>query len=154
MVSITRHTGVTGTVVKGHQVASGCAVDSPFPLGTIAMQRPFFKKEGVSLDNIYPATINVSIAPKTFKLLTPKLTLKNIKWSPKHDAETFSFSPCTLVVDHREYQALIYYPHPDTKIGHVKNTSTLEILSTYIANLPYGTEVTLKLDQKEVILDE
>jgi hypothetical protein len=145
---------VEGTIVQGHQVASGLAENSPFPLGTIEMQLPFFKKNGVNLDDIYPATINVSIAPNTFKLIAPKVTMKNIKWSLDHDAETFSLSPCFLSVNNTEYPAYIYYPHPETKIGHFKNDSLLEILSQHIPDVPYGTQLRLRLNQAEIIVSE
>lgn len=97
------------TIVQGHQVSSGLADDSPFPLRTIEMQLPFFRNEGVNLDDIYAATINVSITPRTSGLIAPKMTMENIKWSLDHDAETFSFSlsPCFLSVDDTEYSAYI-----------------------------------------------
>jgi hypothetical protein len=140
--------------VQGHQVASGLADDSPFPLGTIEMQLPFFRNQGVNLDEIYAATINVSIAPRTFGLIAPKMTMENIKWSLDHDAETFSLSPCFLSVDDTEYPAYIYYPHPETKIGHFKNNSILEILCQHIPVVTYGTQLRLKLNQAEIIVSE
>ena len=148
------HTQVEGIIIKGHQVASGLAENSPFPLGTIEMQLPFFKKEGINLDGIYPATLNVSIAPKTFRLVAPKVTMKNIKWSLNHDAETFSLLPCVLSVNDSEHPAYVYYPHPETKIGHFKDNTILEILSEHIADVHYGTRLILKLNQAEIIISE
>lgn len=141
-----------GIVVQGHQVASGLAKNSPFPRGTIEMQLPFFKKEGVNIDQLHPATINVSIAPKTFKLVAPKMTMQNIKWSKDHEAETFSLSPCILEIDGTEHSAYIYYPHPETKIGHFKDATTLEILSHFIADVSYGMSITLKININEITL--
>jgi hypothetical protein len=143
---------VIGTVVRGHQVASGLAVNNPFPLGTIEMQLPFFKKKGVNVDSLYLGTINVSISPKKFEVVSPKITMKNIKWSQDHDEETFSLLPCILIVDDSEHHVLIYYPHPETKIGHLKDKSTIEILSDYIVNISYGTRIMLKLNQYEIII--
>jgi hypothetical protein len=52
-----------GCLRPGHQVASGLAVNNPYPAGTIAMQTPFFKALGLDLSGFYVGTLNVSIAP-------------------------------------------------------------------------------------------
>ena len=147
-------TQTKGIVVQGHQVASGLAPNSPFPSGTIEMQLPFFKEEGVNLDGIYPATINVSIAPQKFKLITPQITMEKIKWSKEHKAETFSLSPCKIIVNDIEHTAYVYYPHPETKIGHFKDNMILEILSTHISDIVYGKQVLLKLDSREMVVSK
>jgi hypothetical protein len=148
--NMAEHFTVKGTIMQGHQVASGQSENSPFPLGTIEMQLPFFRERGILLEDIYPATLNVDITPNSFKIFAPAITLENIKWSLEHDPETFSLSPCILCVNEQKYPAYIYYPHPETKIGHFKNDNILEILSKYIPNIPYGTFVELKLSSDEV----
>ena len=50
-----------GRVIKGHQVASGKAIDSPFSAGTIALQKPLFKKLGLDLSQMFNGTINLAI---------------------------------------------------------------------------------------------
>ncbi|MGS2719132.1 hypothetical protein [Paraglaciecola aestuariivivens] len=145
---------VPGTLVKGHQVASGKAKDSPFPAGTIAMQKPFFKAQGINLDDFFTGTLNINIAPKRFELHNPSFTMKNIKWSEEHAAETFSLSPCQIIVKDKSFAAYLYYPHPETKIGHFKDDSLLEILSHKIDGIAYGDEVLLRLNPNEINLIE
>lgn len=62
-------TTLTGIVKPGHQVASGNAQDSPYEQGTLAMQLPFFRDLGLDLSGFFLATLNVSIAPQTFKII-------------------------------------------------------------------------------------
>lgn len=143
---------VAAALVKGHGVASGQAKDSPFPAGTIEMQAPYFIELGVNFENIFHGTLNVSISPRTFKINKPEHTFKDIKWSKEHAAETFSLSPCRLIVNDKIYQAFVYYPHPETKIGHFKDNSVLEILSAFIPDLPYGSKLKLCLNQDEIIV--
>jgi hypothetical protein len=127
--------------VAGYQVASGLAKDSIYPFGTIEMQRPYFEKAGVDFSNIYSATLNVNITSGTVCLISPFLLLKDVKWSSENSAETFSLFSCNLIVDEKEYSAYVYYPHPETKLGHFQDSGTLEILSEYIEHVPYGTKL-------------
>jgi hypothetical protein len=136
-----------GVITPGAQVASGMAKDSPFARGTIAMQLPFFALHGVPVSELYAATLNVSIAPKVFALTSTALTMGPIKWSPAHQAEMFSLSPCTLIFKGVGYAAWVYYPHPATKIGHFKSDSLIEVLSQHIPQIQYGDKVVLEWDE-------
>lgn len=141
---------VTGIVERGHQVASGNARDSPYERGTIEMQLPFFRDLGLDLDGFYLGTINISIAPHTFKFRQPSFTFKEVKWHPNYAAETFSFSPCKIIARQVSYDGLIYYPHPETKIGHFQDDSILEAIAPSIPNLSYGDRLILLLDPQEI----
>jgi hypothetical protein len=141
---------IPGVLVKGHGVASGRAIDSPFPAGTIEMRAPFFTSMGINFEHIFYGTLNVSIAPCSFTIKKPEYTFKDIKWSAKHAAETFSLSPCVLIVNDKSYPCFVYYPHPETKIGHFKDNTVLEILSEFIPNLPYDSKLTLCLRKDEI----
>lgn len=44
----------------------------------------------------------------------------------------------------------IYYPHPETKIQHFKDSSTLEILVPYIEGIKYGESVEIDIDEAGV----
>jgi hypothetical protein len=140
---------VDGIVKKGHQVASGMAQNSPYPKGTIEMQIPFFQKLGLDLTSFFPATLNVSISPYTFTRQQPEYTFKNIKWTDKHPPEDFSFSRCRVLYNNIRYDALIYYPHPETKKTHFQDNSTLEIIAPEISNLNYGDRIQIEINQKE-----
>ena len=141
---------LTGIVKPGHQVASGQAVDSPYERGTLSMQLPYFRDLGLDLSGFYLGTINVSIAPYTFELVAPKYTFARVKWHRDYPAETFSFA--TAIVIHRDnsYNGLVYYPHPETKIGHFQDDSIVEIIASEIADLSYGDRLGLKLDPQEI----
>lgn len=147
-----KFTVVTGIIKPGHQVASGNAEDSPYEQGTLAMQLPFFRELGLDLTGFFLATLNVSIAPQTFKFVQPKYTFPQVKWHPNFPAETFSFSPCTVIYQNQSYDALIYYPHPETKIGHFQDASILEVIATEIPEVNYGDRLQLAINPQEIKL--
>ena len=130
---------IQATVVRGHGVASGIAGDPRFPHGTLHMQFPIFARHGLDLSGFFPGTINLDIAPATYQILKPKLTLKNIHWHPDCPPETFSFFDCQLDGEN----ALIYYPHPETKPEHFQSEGVLEIIGPKIKNLMYGQKLKL-----------
>jgi CTP-dependent riboflavin kinase len=141
---------VKGILIKGHQVASGIAKNSPYSQGTIAMQTSFFKKRGIDLTHLFPGTLNVSLAPRLFKVEKPKYTFRKVKWNPEYPAEDFSFSGCEIIIRENIYSGWIYYPHPETKIGHFQDESIIEIIAPKIDNLNYGDRLDLKVNQQEI----
>lgn len=141
---------ITGLIKQGHQVASGLGVDSPYPKGTIEMQTPFFQELGLDLTAFFPGTLNISIAPQTLSLQNPEYTFKQVKWNPDYEAEDFSFSPCRVRFQGVTYEGLIYYPHPETKLGHFQDASTLEVLAPLIPNLRYGDTVELEINPSAI----
>ena len=141
---------IKAVVQEGHQVASGQADDSPYPRGSIEMQAPYFKEYGINLDEYYSATLNLFIAPYIFEVVSPEFTVRNLKWVEGFPAEDFSFSKCEIVFADKKYKGLVYYPHPETKIGHFHSQSLIEIITKHIPNIAYGDEVYLKLNQAEI----
>ena len=142
---------VAGKIVSGHRVASGLTDNSPYPKGTIEMQTPHFLAQGIDLSPFYPGTLNVSIDPHRFELIPPR-TLSLIKWSPKHEPESFSFAPIQLEWQQQRYDGLIYYPHPETKINHFQKPSVLELLMPRINAIAYADEVILRASDNELII--
>jgi hypothetical protein len=140
---------VAGVVVRGHGVASGQG-SSPYPQGTISMQAPFFRGRGLDLAPFVPATINVSIAPATFRIVRPAHLLRQVAWTELHQPEDFSFVRCRLTTDEATYAGLVYYPHPETKQRHHQAAAVLELLMPPIAGLAYGDAVTLALPVAEI----
>ena len=142
---------VTGAVVQGHQVASGRAIDSPYPHGSILMQKPFFRLSGLDLERYHSATINLDISPFHFTIIKPDYHFAQVAWTDGI-VEDFSFVQCEIMVDKTRYSAMIYYPHPETKPAHLHDTSTLEVLSEYISDLNYGDEIQVIVDSNKVEL--
>jgi len=147
---------VSGIIKPGYQVASGQAKDSPYEQGTIAMQLPFFRNLGLDLSNFFRGTLNISLAPHSFKIVQPKYTFPLVKWHPNYEAETFSFSACQLVYLDRIYTGLIYYPHPETKLGHFQDDTIIEVIAPPIPSIKYSDAIELKVipDEIKIIFNE
>lgn len=143
---------IDGIIVEGHKVASGTATNSPYPAGSIAMQTPFFKGYGIDLELFYKATLNISIAPHQFRLHSPAVTARHVQWADGFDAETFSFSACQLGFNHKQYEGLIYYPHPETKLDHFHSPSLIEVITEYIAGIHYEDKVRLDYNPAEITI--
>jgi CTP-dependent riboflavin kinase len=145
---------VNGVVVSGYRVASGTTDNSPYPKGTIELQAPFFKALGLDLTPYFPGTLNISISPHTFMMRSPRYTFRDVRWIESYPAEDFSFSPCQIRFNGSIYESLIYYPHPETKIGHFQNDSLIEVIAPSIAGLKYGDRVDIAVNPAEVSLAE
>ena len=137
-------------VKQGHGVASGKALHCPYPSGSIAMQRRYFNNLGLDLSGLHNATLNLSISPKSFELTQPEFTFHQIKWAKAFPAEDFSFSPCAVLFQGRQYRGYIYYPHPETKINHCHSSSVIEVILPLIPQITYGDEVFLLYDDNQV----
>jgi hypothetical protein len=129
---------VAGILQVGHGVASGQAADSPYEAGTIALQSPHFYRLGLDLSQYFAGTLNISIAPYRYQILEPSHSFPNLQWHPRFPPEDFSFAPCQVLFRHRAYDALVYYPHPETKIGHFHDPSIVEVLAPRIPELASG----------------
>jgi len=141
---------LTATIKQGHGVASGTANNSPYPLGTIEMQAPYFKKLGLDLSHLFKGTLNLNIEPNTFEMIAPKFTFRDVHWAEGFPAEDFSFSSCAVLYKSREYSGYIYYPHPETKIGHFHSNSLVEVICEAIDGIGYGDSVELRYREKEI----
>ncbi|PSB54309.1 hypothetical protein [Chamaesiphon polymorphus] len=145
---------VKGCVKKGYGVASGQAGNPRFPQGTIEMQKPFFRDRGLDLSGYFPGTINLSIAPCKYAVKQAKYTFKQVKWSPNDPAEDFSFFDCQilLAVD-LVLDALIYYPHPETKPEHFQSPDILEIVAPFFSNLAYENELIITVSSQQINIE-
>lgn len=144
-----------GVVVPGHGVASGRAPDSPFAAGTIALQTPHLARQGIDLSAYHPATMNVDVSPFALHVLDPRWTATDIAWTDVHPAETFSFVQCRLTAGGRDVDALVYYPHPETKPGmNHQPRSVVEVLAPFVPGLGYGDEVSVELAQGQAVFDQ
>lgn len=141
-----------GTLVKGHRVASHPSKE--YPYGTLEKQAPYFKERGLDLSRFFLGTLNISIAPLTFEMVRPEYTFPLVEWTDLHPPETFSFSPCRLRFAGREYEGLVYYPHPETKIRHFQDPSLVEVIAGRIPGIGYGDRVELLLDPRQIHIRE
>lgn len=140
---------VHGTVVRGHGVASGRSGDPRFPGGTIAMQLPHFRALGLDLAGFFPGTVNVDVAPWSFRPGPAALRFERVKWHPEAPAETFSFARAVLVRNGERHRALVYWPHPETKPEHFQPAYVVEILATPVPGLEPGDAVEIETDPSQ-----
>ena len=139
---------VSGIVVEGHRVASGPSKE--YPYGSLERQKPFFKVGGLDLDRFFLGTLNISIAPLKFEMVSPAYTFRQIAWTDMHPPEDFSFSLCAVRYKRKEYKGWVYYPHPETKIRHFQSRSIIEVITKYIPHIAYEEKVKLLLNSKEI----
>lgn len=146
---------VTGVVIPGHQVASGRGGDEKFPGGTLAMQLPFFQERGLDLSTYYLATLNTSIAPFDYQILSPDWHFEAVDWHPKFAAETFSFVNLEVSLSGKNppFPGLLYYPHPETKPNHFQPPGVLEIiLQDYVEEIEYGSEIEIAIPKGRITI--
>jgi hypothetical protein len=139
-----------GVLVAGHGVASGRAVDSPYPAGTIALQTPHFAAAGVDLSPYQPATLNLAFPGGRWRLHDPDHRVNQLRWTDRHPPETFSFWRCQLRPPGEAVavEALIYHPHPETKRAHHQPDGLLELLAPPLGPLPPGCRLALGVDPR------
>ena len=151
--TMTNWTRVRGIVVRGHGVASGACNDPRFPGGTIALQKPVFRRHGLNLERFHSATINFSIAPLRYRIKQARYQFRGLQWTDKAAAEDFSFIDCrVLVAGGTRLEGLIYHPHPETKPEHFQAPETLEILTSPIKGVAYGEPLTIEVDPAQIQL--
>jgi len=101
-------------------------------------------------------TINLDIAPFTYKIVRPKYFFENIAWSDHIPPENFYFFDVSLHLRGAVHKGLIYMPDPKTKEQHLQKPSVLELLLPKISGLDYGSTVVIEVkeDQLEIALME
>jgi hypothetical protein len=146
---------IKGIVVAGHGVASGKGNDPRYPDGTLALQKPYFAKSGLNLDEFYQGTINVNIAPATFVIKKGKYFFKHIAWSDHIAPENFYFFEVTVLINHERYDGLIYMPDPATKTDHMQDPSVLEImLQQKVDAIKPGLPLFLEIDDEQLDISQ
>ncbi|MEZ5385194.1 MAG: hypothetical protein R3F13_06745 [Prosthecobacter sp.] len=139
------------TIVPGHRVASGLNGNPRFPGGTIRMQAPHFAAQGLDLSGFHFGTVNVSIAPRSYRVKTPRHLFRSLKWHPVEPAEDFSIFDVTVELeDHQSVSGLIYHPHPDTKPEHFQKPDVLELLLPWTEGLAYGMNIMLEVPEEQM----
>ncbi len=146
-------TWITGHVVKGHGVASGQVVNSPYPSGTIGMQMPYFTDLGLDLSDCWPGTINVCFAPYEIQLSQPDHCFPMVTWTDRHPPETFSFWRIDVLgPSDQMVMGWIYHPHPETKQAHWQSPSIIEVLCPKLRGVVSGSPLCLLDHQNRIHL--
>ena len=137
-----------GIIQPGHGVASGKNQDDRFPKGTLDMQLPFFKQQGLDLNLFFLGTLNISIQDYIFHLGEPSYSFPLIKWSTDLPEENFSFYSCSiqLIKGQHAYDSLVYWPHPSTKPGFQQDPSVLEVMAPLVEGAKYGDKIIITAD--------
>jgi len=133
----------SGIIKPGYQIASGNNKDTPYPDGSIKLQKPHFAKLGLSLKGYYNGTINIHFPGYKWILQNPRICFPHLKWNNTTKPETFCFWPIVIRKDFTVINGLIYYPHPGTKTTHFQDECCVEILAPFIENIEYNTEIEL-----------
>lgn len=142
-----------GIVVAGHGVASGRNVESPYPSGTIAMQKPFFRDLGLDLDHVWPGTLNLSFSPHELSLRDADHIFQQVLWTDRHPPETFAFwriqirDQFGISVD-----GWIYYPDPQTKQMHWQPATVIELLAPHLENIGPGSYLEIRDPNQRILL--
>lgn len=139
---------IHGRIAQGYRVASGPSAD--YPYGALDRQRPIFASRGLDLSRCFNGTLNVDISPRTFQMLKPEYTFRDVEWTDLHPPEHFSFSRCKVIFREVEYDGWVYHPHPETKIRNFQNPSLLEVIALPIPGLGYGGEVDVLVNPAEI----
>ena len=135
---------LSGRLCHGHGVASGTSGHSPYPAGTISMQRPFFKALGLDLSSCFCGTLNLDFSPLEVSLSDPDHSFPKVQWTDLHPPETFSFWNVQIRINERQpVSGWIYYPHPETKQRHWQPATTIELLAPRLSSVCNGTEAQI-----------
>ena len=115
------------------------------------LQFPLFEALGLDLRAYYRGTLNLSIAPAIYQVLTPYRCFRDIKWCGTMPPEDFSFFRCKIGT-HKDHlvDGYVYYPHPETKPDHFQPPDILEVITKPLPDIDYGTTVILMLKADEI----
>ncbi len=141
---------ITGKVIQGHGVASGKACDPRYPEGTLAKQLPLFRERGLDLGNYHLGTINLDIFPFRYKIIEPFKFISQLYWSEHIPAENFYFFNLLVYRKSEQINGLIYMPDPETKVEHIKSSSTLELILPKINDLDYGDILIIEVPETQL----
>jgi hypothetical protein len=137
-------TSYLGKIIAGYGVASGRALDCPYPGGSIRLQQPFFQARGVDISGYFAGTVNVDLAPHAL-YPTGDVFDGVLQWFEGLE-EHFLLSTVELEVKGQVYSGLWYYPDPATKVVHFQHATVVELLMPWIQGLATGDIVKVTID--------
>lgn len=138
---------ITGRLIRGHGVASGRDPASPYPDGTINLQRPLFAQRGLDLADCFPGTLNLCLAPLELRSEQPDHCFERLAWTDRHPPETFRFWRVRVRCgDSPALDGWIYQPDPQTKQRHWQPPQVVEVLAPPLQGIAPGVEIALGVD--------
>jgi hypothetical protein len=146
--SVSETFSMPGIIIRGSQSASGQRHQDK-EKGTISLQKPFFKEAGVrSVDSWFEGTINMSIAPKEFKIIEPDYIV-TAEWE-QGTTETFWLVDVEVEYGGVRYPAYVYYPCPSVVKAHPD--TLVEVLAEKIDGVKYGENISLRIPLGRIII--
>ncbi|MCP9941022.1 hypothetical protein KBY70_01210 [Cyanobium sp. ATX 6E8] len=138
---------ITGRLIRGYGVASGRDPGSPYPAGTISLQRPLFAQRGLDLSDCFAGTLNLSLAPLELRSEHPDHCFEQLLWTDRHPPETFRFWRVLVRCgDSPAVEGWIYQPDPQTKQRHGQPPQVVEVLAPPLEGIAPGVEIALGVD--------
>ena len=138
---------ITGCLIRGYGVASGRDPASPYPAGTISLQRPLFAQRGLDLSDCFAGTLNLCLAPLELRSEHPDHCFKHLLWTDRHPAETFRFWRVLVRCGGSPARrGWIYQPDPQTKQRHGQPPQVVEVLAPLLEGIAPGVEIALGVD--------
>jgi len=134
-------------------VASGTGEDPRYPDGTLRLQIPYFLERGLDLRPFHNGTLNLDLAPRTFRLTNPEWSFAAVEWTNLHPPENFRFSRICIGWRDQLRPGLIYSPDPATKAAHEQPPTVMEILAPTLPGIGEGSSLVVWTNPAEVIID-
>jgi hypothetical protein len=114
------------------------------------MQRPFFLALGLDLEGHHEGTINLDLAPRSWRFRTPDHVFPLVRWTDLHPPETFRFARIWIDRGPDRRPGWIYAPDPATKAAHAQPPSVVEIIAGTLPDLACGDVLTLWIRPESV----
>lgn len=137
-----------GTLIQGHQVASGLASNCPWPGGSVARQLPLMGLHGVPVTRLFSGTLNVALAcrevpyPEQFEFDFV------LDWRAPDKPTHFRLHRLIVEFAGRRYQGWSYRKiYPDGYVSiHPQPANVIEILAPQIDGIQYGDRVSVAFE--------
>lgn len=78
------------------------------------------------------------------------MTLRGVRWTDRIPPEDFSFFSCLIEAAGATHRAVIYRPHPETKVEHFQGDSIVEILAPFMPGAHAGMAATLWIRRNQL----
>lgn len=139
-------------LISGYQIASGKSKDNPYGCGSLQLQLPLFCQHGLPFESLFAGTLNLDLGANSISWVRVWESVSDLQWHKEFPAESFLFAPCEIKHAEQQHSAFIYYPDPETKIGHFQSKHTIEVIAEFIPGLNYEDvlEVRFPLNYVEV----
>jgi hypothetical protein len=143
---------VEGVIEPGFGHASGTR-SGRYPQGTINLQRPHFLARGLDISHCFAGTINLSIAPRQYRVKRPEFVLRDISWMEGRRPENFFIGRCRICGASAPVDGFIYFPDPSTKESSCDSPSHFQLLGPFVPDLTYGARLGVQFRSEEFELE-